>query len=77
MNEKQKFIESGLLFLVNQVLHCFGWALIASIDDETNEIISFMPKQVEYFGFNQVKVQTHIDRFKKITEVSKERIEKI
>jgi hypothetical protein len=68
MNEKQQFIESGLLFLVNQLLHCFGWALIASIDDETNEVKSFTPKKVEYFGFDKAGVQKHIDRFKKLTE---------
>ena len=68
MNEKQQFIDSGLLFLVNQVLHCFGWALIASIDDETNEVKSFTPKKVEYFGFRREDVQDRIDKFKKLTE---------
>ncbi len=66
MNELKEFRDSGLLFLVNQTLHCFGWSIIVVIDSETNEVLRYEPKKVDYFGFKYEDVKKYIENFKKL-----------
>jgi hypothetical protein len=47
-----KFRNSGLLLLVNQFLHIFGWAIAIDIDDE-NVPVKMYPKRVSYRGFTE------------------------
>lgn len=53
----QEFRETGLLLLVNQFLHIFGWALV--VDVEKNEEGDFVqinkcyPARVSFRGFSE------------------------
>ena len=45
-----EFRATGLLWWVNRVLHLFGWAIVAEMDDGGN-ITSVWPARVTYRGF--------------------------
>lgn len=45
--------ETGLILIINQILHIFGWAIVLEVDKETKEkIIDIYPARVTYRGFN-------------------------
>jgi hypothetical protein len=50
--EIKKFVDSGLLWLVNNLLHVFGWAIVYEIDDDKKYIRMF-PARVKFRGFNE------------------------
>jgi len=47
------FYNSGLLLIINQILHIFGWAIVFSFDDETKEIIEVYPARCKFRGFTE------------------------
>jgi hypothetical protein len=59
------FRETGLLLIINQVLHVFGWAVVYEYDDTTNEITSVYPARVKFRGFDDKAVS---ENYIKITE---------
>ena len=46
----KEFRDTGLFFLVNQLLHVFGWAIV--FDIEGDEIIEVFPARVKFRGFD-------------------------
>lgn len=46
-----EFRESGLLWLINTILHAFGWAIVFGYD-ENNEPLVY-PARVKFRGFPQ------------------------
>lgn len=46
-----KFRQTGLLWLVNNFLHVFGWALVMEYDD--NKVVGAYPARVTFRGFSQ------------------------
>lgn len=47
-----EFRETGLLFLINIVLHTFGWAIIVEVNVENEkEVVNCYPARVNYRGF--------------------------
>jgi len=46
-----EFRATGLLFLINQLLHVFGWAIC--MDIENDEIKDVFPARVKYRGFDE------------------------
>lgn len=48
-----EFRATGLLWLVNSLLHTFGWAIVTAYDDETNELIDIYPARTTWRGFTQ------------------------
>lgn len=45
------FWATGLLFLINQILHAFGWSIVLDIDGNTNTVKRAYPARVKYRGF--------------------------
>ena len=60
----EEFKETGLLTFVNQFLHIFGWAIILSYDDKTNELKEVYPARVLSRGF---AYESQIRAYKKLT----------
>lgn len=47
----KEFRGAGLLFMVNQFLHIFGWAIVFDFEDD--RIISVYPARVSFRGFTE------------------------
>lgn len=47
----EEFRNSGLLLLVNQFLHIFGWALVVEVDED-GKATNFYPKHCKFRGFD-------------------------
>jgi len=49
--EWSEFRSTGLVLILNQILHIFGWALVFEIENE--EIKNVYPARVKYRGFDE------------------------
>jgi len=68
----KEFRESGLLWFVNTILHTFGWALVAELEDE--KIKRVYPARVKFRGFIE-KINT--EGYQKVSKYLKENIEEL
>lgn len=68
----EEFRETGLLFFINQILHVFGWAIAADIDD--NEIKDVYPARVKFRGFDNKIVD---QGYTKVTRFLKDNIDEL
>lgn len=48
--EWSEFRSTGLVLIVNQILHLFGWALCFEIENE--KIVNVYPARVRFRGFD-------------------------
>jgi hypothetical protein len=48
--EWSEFRSTGLLLIINQILHIFGWAIVFEM--ENNEIKNVYPARVKFRGFS-------------------------
>ena len=48
--EWSEFRDTGLVLIINQILHIFGWALV--FDIENDEIKNVYPARVKFRGFD-------------------------
>lgn len=62
----KEFYETGLLLIINQFLHIFGWAICYEFDQEIG-IIDVYPSRVKFRGFdnesvseNYIKISKHM-----------------
>jgi hypothetical protein len=46
-----EFQSCGLLWLINQTLHVFGWAIVFETSEETAEVWRVYPARVDFRGF--------------------------
>ena len=53
--EWSEFRSTGLVLIVNQILHIFGWALVFSIDNGV--IVDVFPARVKFRGFDNNSVE--------------------
>ncbi len=53
--EWSEFRSTGLVLLMNQFLHIFGWALVLEI--ENDEIKNVYPARVKFRGFDNKSTQ--------------------
>ena len=65
----EEFRETGLLTFINQFLHIFGWAIVLSYDDKTNELKEVYPARVSSRGF---AYESQIRAYKKLTNYMSE-----
>ena len=63
----QEFRDTGLLLLVNQFLHIFGWAIVVEVDDD--RIIASYPARVRFRGFDN---QSCSNAYKKVSKYMSE-----
>jgi hypothetical protein len=63
-----EFKKKGLLLLVNQVLHCFGYSLVFIYDDELKEYVGTKIVETNVFGFNpeDKEIKKILNNFKKL-----------
>ena len=73
MEEKtwEEFIESGLLWFVNTILHLFGWAIVVFKNDN-GEIEKVSPARVNWRGFSE---ESNDKGYKNVTKFLSENIE--
>jgi hypothetical protein len=56
--EWEEFHSTGLFWLINSVLHVFGWAIVYEMDE--GEIKKVYPARVKYRGYSpEVQEQAH------------------
>ena len=75
-----EFRSTGLLWLINQTLHVFGWTIIIEVND-FDEVIDCYPARTKFRGFShetQAKNYIAISEYMKVNcdELIKEAIEK-
>ena len=67
------FRETGLVLIINQILHVFGWAIVFEIDD-MDFVSAVYPARVKFRGFdNKTVSDSHI----KITKFLAENINEL
>ena len=57
-----EFRETGLLLIINQILHIFGWVIVV-VEDESN-VIEVYPARVKFRGFGEKSTE---DAYKKVS----------
>jgi len=50
----QEFMDSGLLWWINTILHTFGWAIVYSCNSD-GTIKDVYPARVKFRGFHEAK----------------------
>jgi len=60
-----EFRSTGLVTIINQILHIFGWSIVFEINIETDEIISVFPARVKFRGFDN---QDTTEAYRKISK---------
>lgn len=61
----EEFRATGLLLIINQLLHVFGWAIVCEYDDKTHELVNVYPARVKFRGFDE---QSTTESYKKVTD---------
>jgi len=61
--EWSEFRNTGLVLIINQILHIFGWAIVFEIDN--NEIKKVYPARVSFRGFDNKDTD---DAYKKVSK---------
>lgn len=67
-----QFRNTGLLLIVNQILHVFGWSLVISIKD--GQIEEVYPARVKFRGFDN---KNTTEAYQKVTQYLKNNIEEL
>lgn len=58
-----EFKNTGLLLIINQILHVFGWAIVFEM--EGDEVKSVYPARVKFRGFNEKSVSKSYEKISK------------
>ena len=69
----EEFRSTGLLLIINQILHIFGWAIVMNINDD-GEVVDVFPARVKFRGFGEKNV---IESYKKVSEYLLKNIEEL
>ena len=64
----KEFKDNGLLFITNQLLHIFGYAIVFNLDDKGN-IKEVYPARVKFRGFGDEQIE---EGYKKISKYMKD-----
>jgi hypothetical protein len=67
-----EFQRTGLVLIVNQILHIFGWALVFEI--ENDEIKNVYPARVRFRGFDN---QDTSEAYQKISKYMLENVKEL
>jgi len=61
----QDFRDTGLVVVINQILHIFGWAIVFEVEVGSDVIKSVYPARVKFRGFS---VDSTERAYKKISQ---------
>jgi hypothetical protein len=53
MKSWDEFQKTGLFWLINSVLHVFGWAIVFEREHGEKDICNVFPARVKYRGFSE------------------------
>ncbi|WP_202703142.1 hypothetical protein [Flavobacterium sp. UGB4466] len=67
-----EFRNSGLLLIINQLLHVFGWAIV--FEFENDQVIKVYPARVKFRGFDNKSTS---EAYVKVTNYLKENINQL
>lgn len=67
------FKNTGMLFLANQMLHAFGWAIVMEFDEQGN-LEDVYPARVKFRGFSSDIIE---QSYKNISQYMLENAEKL
>lgn len=67
-----EFRKTGLVLIINQVLHVFGWAIVFNFDGD--EITDCYPARVKFRGFDNDTVD---DNYKKVAQYMKDNADEL
>lgn len=67
-----EFREAGLLWMINAILHLFGWAIVYAMDD--NKVQTVYPARVTYRGFDE---KSNSEGYIKVSEYLQENIKEL
>ena len=71
----KEFREVGLLFITNQFLHIFGYALVYDFDDN-GELREVYPARVKFRGFGEEQIEVGYKRISKYMKDNADELEK-
>ena len=71
----KEFREVGLLFITNQFLHIFGYALVYDFDDN-GELRGVYPARVKFRGFGEEQIEEGYKRISKYMKDNADELEK-
>ena len=63
------FLDTGLLWFVNRLLHVFGWVIVIKVDYANGEILECWPARTKFRGFDQ---DTEERNFEKVAHYLKD-----
>lgn len=63
--EWSEFRNTGLVLIINQILHIFGWALVFEIENENDEIKNVYPARVKFRGFDNINTSMAYQKLSK------------
>jgi len=63
--EWSEFRDTGLVLIINQILHIFGWALMFEVDIDNDEIKNVYPARVKFRGFEK---ESTTEAYKKLSQ---------
>ena len=69
----KEFRDTGLVLIINQLLHVFGWAIVFVVDEKGN-VSEVFPARVKCRGFSEESVDT---AYKKVTEYLVNNVEEL
>ncbi len=69
----KEFRDTGMMWCANRILHTFGWAIVAEVD-ENDEILKAFPARVKFRGFGQ---ESEERGFRKVSNYMKENIDQL
>jgi hypothetical protein len=66
----EEFRKTGLVLIINQILHIFGWAIVFEVDDN-NKITDVYPARVKFRGFSNDSTS---ESYTKVTKYMRDNI---
>jgi hypothetical protein len=63
-----EFRSIGLLLIINQTLHIFGWAIVMEIDSDDGHVTRAYPARVKFRGFDE---KSNEEAYIKVSEFMK------
>jgi len=70
--EWSEFRSTGLVLIINQILHIFGWAIVFEIENDV--IKNVYPARVKFRGFDNESTD---EAYVKVTDYLKENINEL
>ena len=70
--EWDEFRSTGLVLIINQILHIFGWAIVFEVEDD--QVKNVYPARVKFRGFDNDSTD---EAYRKVSEYLKDNSEKL